>query len=149
MLVIVDHATRFPEALPLENIDFETIADELVKFSSKVGIPRETLTDQGTNFTSALSAQLYKKLGIIKLQSSPYHPETMGLVKRFNGTLKSMLKKLLSDGAKDWDEYVPYALFAYREVPSEATGFSPFELVYGWPVRGPLRVLKEIWTNMS
>ena len=58
-----------------------------------------------------------------------------------------MLKKLVDEGAKDWDEYIPYVLFAYREVPSETTGFPPFELVYGWPVRGPCGLLKEIWTG--
>ena len=40
---------------------------------------------------------------------------------------------------------VPYLLFAYREVEQVSTGFSPFELVYGWPVSGPLNVLKEAW----
>ena len=147
VLVIVDHATRFPEAIPLRNIEASTIADEMIKFFSRVGIPREILTDQGTNFTSALFTQLCRKLNIDKLQSSPYRPETNAIVERFNGTLKSMLKKLVDEGAKDWDEYIPYVLFAYREVPSETTGFSPFELVYGWPVRGPLGLLKEIWTG--
>ena len=147
VLVIVDHATRFPEAIPLKNIEASTIADEMIKFFSRVGIPREILTDQGTNFTSALFTQLCRKLNIGKLQSSPYRPETNAIVERFNGTLKSMLKKLVDEGAKDWDEYIPYVLFAYREVPSETTGFSPFELVYGWPVRGPLGLLKEIWTG--
>ena len=58
-----------------------------------------------------------------------------------------MLKKLVDEGSIDWDEYIPYVLFAYREVPSETTGFSPYELVYGWPVRGPLGLLKEIWAG--
>ena len=37
-----------------------------------------------------------------------------------------------------WDKLIPYVLFAYREVPQESTGFSPFELLYGREVRGPL-----------
>ena len=40
---------------------------------------------------------------------------------------------------------LPYLLFAYREVPQESTGFSPFELLYGRKVRGPLDILKETW----
>ena len=143
----MDHATRFPEAIPLKNIEASTIADEMIKFFSRVGIPCEILTDQGTNFTSALFTQLCRKLNIDKLQSSPYRPETNAIVDRFNGILKSVLKKLVDEGAKDWDEYIPYVLFAYREVPCETTGFSPFELAYGWPVRGPLGLLKEIWTG--
>ncbi|VDI38063.1 Hypothetical predicted protein [Mytilus galloprovincialis] len=34
-----------------------------------------------------------------------------------------------------------------REVPQESVLFSPFELVYGWPVRGPMTILKELWTR--
>ena len=40
---------------------------------------------------------------------------------------------------------MPYILFAYREVPQTTTGFSPFEILYGREVRGPLDILKEEW----
>lgn len=56
-----------------------------------------------------------------------------------------MLKKFVSDSGKDWDKWLPYLLFAYREVPQASTGFSPFELLYAHQVRGPLDVLKESW----
>ena len=62
---------------------------------------------------------------------------TDGLVEHFNGTLKSMLRKFTSTSQRDWDEYLPYLLFEYREVPQESTGFSPFELLYGRRGRGP------------
>ena len=52
-----------------------------------------------------------------------------GLVERFNQTLKRMLKKDAMDNVKDWDKFVLYLRFAYREVPQASTGFSPFELV--------------------
>jgi hypothetical protein len=72
-----------------------------------------------------------------------------GLVERFNGTLKQMLKRMCSERPKDWDKYLPAILFAYREVPQESLGFSPFELlvVYGRTVRRPMAILKELWTN--
>ena len=56
-----------------------------------------------------------------------------------------MLRKAATEEGKDLDKLVPYVLFAYREVPQASTGFSPFELVYGRAVRGPLDVLKESW----
>ncbi len=73
------------------------------------------------------------------------HPQTDGLVERFNQTLKSMLRKTARSEGKDWDRLIPYVLFAYREVPQASTGFSPFELLYGRTVRGPLDVLRETW----
>ena len=56
-----------------------------------------------------------------------------------------MLRKVLTEQGKDWDKMLPYLLFAYREVPQASTGFSPFELLYGRPVRGPLDVIRETW----
>ena len=56
-----------------------------------------------------------------------------------------MLKKVASKEGQDWNTLLPYILFAYREVPQAATGFSPFELVFGREVRGPLYILKEEW----
>ena len=77
--------------------------------------------------------------------SSPYHQQTNGLVERFNGTLKSMLRKYAFEAPQSWDELLPYLLFAYREAPQASTGFSPFELLYGRQVRGPLALVKDSW----
>ena len=147
ILSIVDYATRYPEAIALSSAVASRVAKELVTIFSRVGIPSEILSDQGANFMSILLQELYHLLHIKRIRTSPYHPQTDGLVERFNGTLKSMLKKFVSREQSDWDEYLPYLLFAYREVPQESTGFSPFELLYGRKVRGPLDVLKESWTG--
>lgn len=58
-----------------------------------------------------------------------------------------MIRKFVNDDPRNWDQLLPYLLFAYREVPQESTGFSPFKLLYGWRVRGPLDVMKEMWTG--
>ena len=81
------------------------------------------------------------------LTSSPYHPICNGLVERWNGTVKSMLKRLCQDQPKQWHRLINPVLFAYREVPQESTGFSPFQLLYGRSVRGLGTILKEIWTK--
>ena len=149
ILVICDYATRYPEAVPLKSIDAESVAEELIKVFARVGVPREILTDQGENFTSQLLAELYRLLQVHPIRTSPYHPQTDGLVERFNQTLKSMLRKTGTDGGKEWDKKIPYILFAHREVPQASTGFSPFELLYGRDVRGPLDILKEVWETTS
>uniref|UniRef100_A0A1X7SHV8 CCHC-type domain-containing protein n=1 Tax=Amphimedon queenslandica TaxID=400682 RepID=A0A1X7SHV8_AMPQE len=59
----------------------------------RYGIPEEILTDQGSNFTSSLLGELYHLMGVKAIKTSPYHPQTDGLVERFNRTLKSMLRK--------------------------------------------------------
>ena len=145
ILVVCDYATRYPEAFPLRSIDAETIAEKLVELISRVGVPDEVLTNQGSNFTLKLLAEIYEMLKIKGIRTNPYHPQTDGLVERFNGTLKNMLRRCTRQNPRDWDILLPYLLFAYREVLQESTRFSPFELLYGPAVRGPLDILKESW----
>ena len=149
ILVICDYATRYPEAVALRSIDANNVAEELIKVFARVGVPEEILTDQGPNFISQLLSEVYQLLHIKPIRTTPYHPQTDGLVERFNHTLKAMLRKTAAEEGKDWDRLLPYLLFAYREVPQASTGFSPFELLYGRCVRGPLDVLKESWESST
>ncbi len=141
ILVICDYATRFPEVFPLKNIKAKAIASCLVQFFSRVGIPKEILTDRGTNFTSQLLQQVYQLLGIKGLKTTPF--------KRFNQTLVQMLRKFVHEVGTDWDQWLPYLMFAYREVPQASTGFSPFQLMYGHEVQGPLSLVRELWEGNS
>ena len=147
ILTICDYATRCPDTIPILNTEANAIAKDLVSVFAGVGIPDEILTDQGSNLMSSLLQEMYLMLNISRLRTSPYHPQTDGLTERLNGALKSMIRKFTASNQKDWDEHLPYLLFAYREVPQESTGFSPFELLYGRRVRGSLDVPKEAWVG--
>lgn len=147
ILTLVDYATRYPEATPLKNIDTETVAEALVQMFSRVGVPNEILSDLGTQFTSDLMREVSRLLSLKQLTTTCYNPKCNGLCERFNGTLKGMLKKMCSEEPKQWDRYIAPLLFAYREATQESLGFSPFELLYGRTVRGPMVILKELWTK--
>ncbi|KAL8570939.1 hypothetical protein ACOMHN_023611 [Nucella lapillus] len=147
ILTMVDYATRYPEAVALKRIETEVVAEGLVEVFSRVGVPSEVLSDRGSQFTSGVMREVSRLLGVTQLYTTPYHPQSNGLVERFNGTLKGMLKKLCEERPSDWDRYIPAALFAYREAPQESTGFSPFELLYGRTVKGPVSILKELWSK--
>lgn len=149
ILVICDYATRYPEAFPLRTITTPKVVHALIQLFSRVGIPDEIITDQGINFTSHLMNQLHRLLGITAIRTSPYHPQTHGLVERFNQTQKGMLRKFIAETGRDWDKWIPFVLFAYKEVPQASTGFSPFELLYGWQVQGTLDILKSAWTKST
>ena len=79
-LVLCDYATKWPEAILLKSTDSEHVAEELVHLFSRVGVPDEILTDQGANFTSSLITCLYNLMGVKPIKTSPYHPQTDGLV---------------------------------------------------------------------
>ena len=145
LLTIMDAATRFPEAIPLRRITAQAVTKALVKFFTLVGLPRTVQSDQGTNFMSKIFNQVLHELGIEHKVSSPYHPESQGALERYHQTLKTMIKTYCHDHEKDWDEGVPLLLFATREVIQESLGFSPFDLVFGHSVRGPLKLLKDQW----
>ncbi len=68
-------------------------------------------------------------------------------MEKWNGTLKRILKRLCAEQPKLWDRYLPAVLFAYQEAKQASLGFSPFELLYGHTLRGPMQILKELWVN--
>ncbi len=119
------------EAVALRNISAKSVAEALFSMISRVGIPKEILTDQGTAFMSRTIRELYGLLGIKSVRTSVYYPQTDGLVERFNRTLKTMIRKFVHE-----HKWLEPLLFAVREVPQGSTGFSPFELLYGRQPRG-------------
>ncbi|KAL0153383.1 hypothetical protein M9458_051302 [Cirrhinus mrigala] len=117
ILVIVTYATRYPEAIHLRKATAKNIARELFLLFSRVRIPSEILTDQGTLLMCRLMADLAQLLKVKQLRTSVYHPQTDGLAERFNQTLKQMLRRVALEDRRDWDQMVPYVLFGVREVP--------------------------------
>ena len=149
LLTLIDYSTGFPEALPLKDIDSISVAEALLQIFSRVGIPREIISDRGTQFTSQLMGELHRLLGVKPIFCSPYHPAANGRVERLHSTLKTCLKKLCIDKPRDWHRYIVPTMFALREMPCDRTGFSAFELLYGRQVRGPVTVLRDLWEDTS
>ena len=143
----MDIPTRYPEAVPLKDIDTETVAEALLDMYSRVEVPEEVLSDLGTQFTSDCMKEVSRLLSIRRLTTSPYHPACNGLVEKFNGTLKRMLRRLCHEQPRRWQRFINPLLFVYREARQEVTGFSPFELLYERTVRGPVQILKKLWSK--
>ena len=91
--------------------------------------------------------EVNRLLQVKHLLTTPYHPMCNGLVENFNKTLKNMMRRTCEEQPKNWHLYFDPLLFAYREVLQATTGFLPFELLYGRSVRGPLSILKELWSE--
>jgi transposase InsO family protein len=131
VLVLIDYATPYPEAIPLHDISPKSVAQALFHVISRVGIPKQILTNQRTNFMSRTIRELYGLLKVKAIRTSVYHPVMEGLCERFNQTLKSMIRKFVHEDARNWHQWLDPLLFAVREVPQASTGFSPFELPLG------------------
>jgi len=132
LLTFDDHFTRFCEAIPIAKQDTETIARKfLIKIITQFGVPKKLLTDRGANFTSGLIKETCRLLKIQKLQTSSYNPQSNGICEWMHKLLIDMLSHFVRKDAKNWDEYVPYAVMAYRAMPYSSTKYSPYHLVYG------------------
>ena len=123
-VVFVDYLTKWPEVFPVRDQTAPTIAKLLVEnIICRHGVPNQLLSDRGANF---LYKEVYSLMGVKKLNTTAYHPQTDGLVERFNRTLTEMLSKSVKRNGRDWDQHISYVLFAYRTSPQSSTGESCF-----------------------
>ena len=104
-ILMIDYATRYPEAVALPGIETERVAEALVEMFSRVGIPDEMLTDCGSQFTAEVMKEVSRLLSLQQITTTPYHPICNGLIERFHMTLKQMLRKMCAERPKDWDKY--------------------------------------------
>ncbi len=109
-------------------------------------LPDTVLTDRGAVFTGKVFRKTGELFGCGQITTTPYHPQGNGVVERLHGTLKPMLAKARLRGI-DWVRFLPIALFALRQMPHRDSGLSPFDLVYGFQVRGPLDLIYLGWLD--
>ena len=93
--------------------------------------------------------QLIEELGIKHIISSAHHPESQGVLEIFHSTLKNMLKAYCVNNKKNWDEKIPFLMFAVRATVQETLVFTLCKLVFGHEVLGPLNALKEVLVEKS
>jgi hypothetical protein len=119
-------------------MDADTVADFLYHdIMINFGAPYEIFSDRGSSLL-AESIRSYENLQRIKHKSStPYHPQTNGMVERMHATLRSSISKLCDGQPDRWDEFLPQAMFGLRVRTHAVTKFSPFYLLYGIEPRLP------------
>lgn len=132
IVVATEYLTKWPEARAIPNAK----ASSVVKFFYKDiicwhGCLKEILMDRGTHFVNEMLDSLCNELGVKHRLSTAYHPQTNGLVERFNRTLCESLAKYANEHQDDWDVYLTTVLFAYRTKRHNTTRHEPFYLMYG------------------
>ncbi len=130
-------ATRWPEAIPLKGLSAPEVAEAFINIACRTGLPDVVVSDQGLVYTSKTFKKVCEMIGCGQVLTTPYHPQGNEVVERLHSTLKPMLAKACQQGM-DWVRFLPVALFALRQMPHGDTALSPFDLVYGFDVRGPL-----------
>ena len=139
VLVITDYFTRHITAIALPNCTAETTAQALFnEYFCKYGVPTVILSDQGSHFRNQLMSNIQNLIGYNHIYSTPYHPQTNGIVERFNSTFVPQISKLQDTEGNNWDEYLQAVVFAYNTGIHKTTKYSPYELVYGRLPRLPI-----------
>lgn len=132
VVVLIDYHTKWVEAVPTPTA---TAAFAAQAFMNNVvlrhGAPGTVVTDRGQHFVAEMMEELFRLTSTNHARTAAYHPQTNGLCERFNKTLADILSKYVSANHRDWDQFLPYACFAYNSSVHETTGYSPFFLLYG------------------
>uniref|UniRef100_A0A914H3J3 RNA-directed DNA polymerase n=1 Tax=Globodera rostochiensis TaxID=31243 RepID=A0A914H3J3_GLORO len=142
ILVAVDHFTKYLVANPIPDKSAETVARNFVKkFILVLGTPKRLHSDKGKEFVNETLTEIASTLKIERSTTAGYDPQANGVTERVNQTIIGMLRRSTTS-AWEWDDRLPYIVFAYNTTPSETTGFSPHYLMFGKPANFPLE--KEI-----
>ena len=136
LFTIIDRYTRWMEVIPLVTMTATDCATALVEnWIARYGVPTDIVTDQGRQFISTIWVELLRSLGIISSRTTPYHPQSNGMVERMHRTLK---ERLMSRRAGVlWMDHLPAVMMGLRASVREDAGVSPAELVFGMPFRLP------------
>ena len=90
LFTIIDRFTRWPEAVPIQNVGATTCARALLRnWIARFGVPDSITSDQGSHFTSGLWREFYNVFGCSPKHTTAYHPESNGMVERFHRSLKA------------------------------------------------------------
>ena len=123
--VMVDCFSRWTEACPLPDKTAHSVADAFfTQAVCRFGMPIVIHSDQGREFANKIMQELCILCGSHKTRTTPYHPESAGMVERFNRTLLMMLAMFAGKNLDDWDDLLPAVMMAYRSSVHESTGFS-------------------------
>lgn len=137
-VVIMDYFSKFVRVYPVKRQDAETVTTVLLDWVYDLGVPDRIHSDQGGQFESDLFQQMCRRLGIQKTRTTPYHPESDGMVERFMRTLKDMVAKYIDPQGQGWDTDIKAYTMAYNSSIHAVTGYSPFFLLHGFNPKMPL-----------
>ncbi|MCO5566375.1 hypothetical protein L7F22_020052 [Adiantum nelumboides] len=116
--------------------------DALLIANFRFGTPLEIVSDNGPGFRKGLLMEVCEELKISHRHSTPYYPQSNGLLEKANGIIVDIIRRMVESKPKRWDNFLDGAIWAYRTTYRDATQFNPFHLVYGQPIELNIPTIK-------
>ena len=135
----MDRFSKMPHFIPChKSDDVANVADLFIHEIIRLhGVPNTIVLDRDTKFLSHFWRCLSAKLGTKLLFGTTCHPQTDGQTEVVN----TMLRAVLKNNKKMWEECLPHIEFAYERLLLSTTKMCPFEIVYGFVPRAPIDLL--------
>ena len=139
VLVAGDYFTCWMESYPIPNQEAIIIAKKLTELFCRFSLPEQLHLDKGRQFESELLLHLHKILNLKKTRTTPYHPQSDGLIERL--TLVQMLATCIEQHPFEWEDHIQKVCMAYNTSKQSPTGHSPFFLMFGRKARLPIDII--------
>ena len=152
LFVMIDVLTRFVIAEPLKSKNANEVARVFVnKVICQHGVPKNLVTDQGSEFINAIFKDVADLLGMNHMKTTAYRPQAQGIIERANHSIVAILRGLVEDNLQIWDTMVPLATFAYNSGYQRSIKDSPFYLLYLRDPSFPFDILnkEQKWYNVD
>jgi hypothetical protein len=143
IFVVVDRFSKMSHFIPCHKTDDAVhVANLFFRDIVRLhGIPRSIVSDRDVKFLSHFWRVLWNKLGTKLLFSTTCHPQTDGQTEVVNRSVTTMLRSVIKGNLRTWEDCIPHIEFAYNRVRHSTTGYSPFEIVYGFNPLTPLDLI--------
>ncbi|MCO5601024.1 hypothetical protein L7F22_055141 [Adiantum nelumboides] len=141
ILVAIDYMTRWVEAQRIARVNEKTVSKFVyTHICCRFGTPLEIVSDNGPRFRKGFLTEVCEELKISHRHSTPYYPQSNGLVEKANGIIAGIIRKMVESKPKHWDNFLDGAIWAYITTYRDATQFTPFHLVYGQEALQPIEL---------
>jgi transposase InsO family protein len=129
---IIDCFSQYPMVKPIRTKSADEIASILFQWIALFGPPTTLLSDNGREFINSVIDSMTNLMGVERLVTSPYHPETNGRLEKFNGTFVEALRTIAQNhDPAQWPQFIPFLELAYRTRVHSTTGYTPMFLLLG------------------
>ena len=127
-----DYFTKWVEAEPVATITARNMENFIWRYIlCRFGVPNLILADNGKQLSADKLHNFCERFNINLVHTSVAYPQSNGLVESMNKNILQPLKKRLDDAKGAWVDEISGILWAIRTTSTQATGSTPFSLVYG------------------